>query len=311
MLNAYQEIATPGVFVFALSVVAMVPVLFSLWDPWDLRETLTWMDLMTLAFFVSGCSFVLCYANGVLVLYLARFRSRVQASLLYGLSAVVLAVPCTVMLYGGHSVLHGGMAPRMGIATVYSVVAVSALWATALTFYFLVLRLERQEARAVGRKERPDLVTSAEQSGELMTDVMSPGRAVPVPDTGSTTVDRIAESFATEDSSVSVRNPGLPLLGSNEVDHDTAIPVERAAGTRVRTGSRGQDALDEDVAFVRVSGHYIDVVTTSGTTVLMMRLADAVIALGGRGMQTHRSYWVAFRHMRRLVRTRSSDAGAP
>ena len=33
-----------------------------------------------------------------------------------------------------------------------------------------------------------------------------------------------------------------------------------------------------------------------------MRLADAVDALGGLGMQVHRSYWASFKHMRRLVR---------
>ena len=53
---------------------------------------------------------------------------------------------------------------------------------------------------------------------------------------------------------------------------------------------------------VHVSGHYIDVVTTTGSSVLLMRLADAMAALGDRGMQTHRSHWVAYRHMRRLVR---------
>ena len=56
--------------------------------------------------------------------------------------------------------------------------------------------------------------------------------------------------------------------------------------------------------YVHVSGHYVEVVTTAGTAVVLMRLSDVARALDGQGMQTHRSYWAAYRH---VVRLQSDD----
>ena len=60
--------------------------------------------------------------------------------------------------------------------------------------------------------------------------------------------------------------------------------------------------LGEDIVYLGVSGHYLNVVTTAGSHPVLMRLSDAVAALGDRGMQVHRSYWVAFRHLAGTVR---------
>ena len=60
--------------------------------------------------------------------------------------------------------------------------------------------------------------------------------------------------------------------------------------------------LGEDIVYLGVSGHYLNVVTTAGSHPVLMRLSDAVAALGDRGMQVHRSYWVAFRHLTGTVR---------
>ena len=49
--------------------------------------------------------------------------------------------------------------------------------------------------------------------------------------------------------------------------------------------------------YLKVSGHYITVVTTAGSGILLMRFADAVAELEGAGMQVHRSFWVAYRHV--------------
>ena len=42
--------------------------------------------------------------------------------------------------------------------------------------------------------------------------------------------------------------------------------------------------------------------TLAGSAILLMRFADAVTELSDRGLQVHRSYWVAKRCMKRLVR---------
>ena len=59
--------------------------------------------------------------------------------------------------------------------------------------------------------------------------------------------------------------------------------------------------------YLKVRSHYVNVVTTAGSGALLMRFADAVAELGDQGMQVHRSYWVARRHVvgieRRAERT--------
>ena len=47
-----------------------------------------------------------------------------------------------------------------------------------------------------------------------------------------------------------------------------------------------------------MSDHYVRVVTTQGRCTILMRFADAVAQLGDRGLRVHRSYWVAYPHIR-------------
>lgn len=61
-------------------------------------------------------------------------------------------------------------------------------------------------------------------------------------------------------------------------------------------------SVGRDIVYLNVSGHYVDVVTAEGSCLVLMRLADAVAALGERGIQVHRSFWVASRHIEDLVR---------
>lgn len=53
----------------------------------------------------------------------------------------------------------------------------------------------------------------------------------------------------------------------------------------------------QDIIYLRMSDHYVEVVTTSGHSTLLMRFADAIHELADEGIRVHRSYWVAFRHV--------------
>ena len=74
-----------------------------------------------------------------------------------------------------------------------------------------------------------------------------------------------------------------------------------APGQAARLEARFLDRLPpqvgRDVICLKVRGHYITVVTTAGSGTLLMRFADAVAELEGAGMQVHRSFWVAYRHV--------------
>ena len=66
--------------------------------------------------------------------------------------------------------------------------------------------------------------------------------------------------------------------------------------------------VGRDIIYLKMSDHYVEVVTTAGRCTILMRLADAVTELGDQGVRVHRSYWVAYPHVdgwqRRNQRTR-------
>lgn len=56
--------------------------------------------------------------------------------------------------------------------------------------------------------------------------------------------------------------------------------------------------LGRDVVCLRAQDHYLEVVTTIGSALVLMRLSDAERDLAGlRGMRVHRSWWVALDHV--------------
>ena len=66
--------------------------------------------------------------------------------------------------------------------------------------------------------------------------------------------------------------------------------------------NRLPEELGRDLVYIKGMGHYLDVVTTSGSGTLLMRFADAILELGDTGLRAHRSYWVARRHITGLAR---------
>ena len=55
--------------------------------------------------------------------------------------------------------------------------------------------------------------------------------------------------------------------------------------------------VGHDIIYLKMSDHYVEVVTTLGRCTILMRFADAVAELGDRGLRVHRSYWVAYSHV--------------
>ena len=55
-----------------------------------------------------------------------------------------------------------------------------------------------------------------------------------------------------------------------------------------------KDELHVEVLALQAEDHYVRVHTAKGSTLLLMRMADAIAELDGQaGMQVHRSWWVA------------------
>jgi DNA-binding LytR/AlgR family response regulator len=90
------------------------------------------------------------------------------------------------------------------------------------------------------------------------------------------------------------------VLAATESTEVLATWARRWAGAQFL--ERLPKRLGRDVVYLKGNGHYVDVVTTAGSGTLLLRFSEAIAELGEAGMQVHRSYWVAFRHMAGLGR---------
>ena len=81
-------------------------------------------------------------------------------------------------------------------------------------------------------------------------------------------------------------------------DDATADPVACFLG-------RLPPELGRDLVFLKMADHYVEAFTTAGSTLVLMRFADAVAELeGADGLRVHRSYWVARTHVTGAARRR-------
>ena len=56
--------------------------------------------------------------------------------------------------------------------------------------------------------------------------------------------------------------------------------------------------LGRDLVYLKMADHYVEAFTTAGSTLILMRFADAIAELDGLdGLRVHRSYWVARGHV--------------
>ncbi len=97
---------------------------------------------------------------------------------------------------------------------------------------------------------------------------------------------------------------GTGHAAPEETDDEQAStsPGEDRSRLLERFFDRIPDTVGRDLVYLSVSGHYIDVVTTTGSCLILMRFADAVAMLGDLGMRVHRSHWVAYRHIVASIR---------
>lgn len=298
MRYAYRELLTPSMFSLSLSIIVVLTALFTVWDPMRLTHTMSALQRVGFLVFVGCSDLLIGYSCGVLLLYLSRFRSKCQSLSILAVAAPVVAVPCTAIMYAGYASFHEGRAPGGGILELYAVNAMNLLWAAALTFYVLRLRLGRRDLLSLKGQHSPP---------QPAPDDLPAGFSADRRDTDGGEIPLTAEELA-DDSSGSPSAP-QPETGAHR-DRQDAVegkpPRPPALHIRPVEAQRLLESLPEpvgqDVVYMHVSGHYLEVVTTSGSVVVLMRLVDAVAALGDRGMQIHRSYWVASRHIRHLVR---------
>lgn len=91
---------------------------------------------------------------------------------------------------------------------------------------------------------------------------------------------------------------GAVITLSRELERETDIrPAPPPLLDRLEFARRGP------LVSLSVQDHYVEVVTTRGASLVLMRLSDAIRETGDdTGMQVHRSHWVAFDQVESVTR---------
>ena len=97
---------------------------------------------------------------------------------------------------------------------------------------------------------------------------------------------------------------GIARQHQNFQGKESAASADADSHSKVRFFDRLPAELGQDLIYVRVVDHYVQVITTAGSTLVLMRFADAITELeGANGLRVHRSYWVARDHVVGTIRS--------
>ena len=93
------------------------------------------------------------------------------------------------------------------------------------------------------------------------------------------------------------------VLGEMRATRQDGAPASHPAGEPGRFLARLPAKLGRDVVCLSMADHYVEVFTTLGSTLILMRFSDAVAELEeADGLRVHRSHWVARKHVVGAVR---------
>ena len=92
--------------------------------------------------------------------------------------------------------------------------------------------------------------------------------------------------------------PVTLLLKVLSKPHEGAFDTDKTTDTSALFFKRLPHKIGRDLISLQAQDHYILVVTSAGSEMVLMRLSDAIKELGThKGIQTHRSWWVAEKHI--------------
>ncbi len=292
---AYRELLAPRTVAIAIASVALFVVAMTIFGPLGTLETLRPLRRAAYWALCAAVTFPLCYALAAVVLYLTRRGSLVE--MLPAVAAAVLfeGLVCTSVVATADILFrpaHEG--PRSLVNTYLTVTIVVAV----CTFFVHFVMFQRiRAAAAIAERPAHDAAHGAATGPP----------AEPAGSAGATTPGDSARPDAGTRSGGTVPDhpPHVAAAGSAPAtpppDARTTAR-ERPTARQARFYSRLSQAVSRDIIYLKVDDHYIHVHTSGGSCLVLMRFADAVADLGDLGMQVHRSYWAAHRHMLATVR---------
>ena len=93
------------------------------------------------------------------------------------------------------------------------------------------------------------------------------------------------------------------LLAAARSPAPVRLPEARRMSGAERFLERLPEKIGRDIVCLTMADHYVEVFTTLGSTLILMRFADALAELeGAGGLRVHRSHWVSLAHVRGVLR---------
>ena len=336
MRSVYNEMLSRPAILIALVMVAVAVAAFAVLGPMGTYDALTAWQRLAFGALYAAIGWPLGYAAVVVTAYFLRRQSALRMALTLTAVALFVSGPCAAVVHTVETLAHPHYSASAGLPRLYVQVATVAVVYDLLFLYLMYMRTKHRHALAAARISLANsTATAAPPAGGLVD--QQGARAETSPEFVAASTGGASERSDAGVAAIgSRREPGgapahgapeprgAPRLRKRDGTHDeqderaSAFPL---AGMRagdgspenpdgVRNGHKIQRRLPEllpeelgsDVIFLKSEDHYVQVRTAVGSALIKMRFAEAIAELGSAGIQVHRSYWVAFHHMRELTK---------
>ena len=276
MQFAYRELLTPGMAVASGAVAAFLLAHYTILGPLGTSGTMNWVERLGFWAAVGVLQYPVCYASGALTLYIVRNRPKVQIWMALIVMVLLLSASCSAIVITIHGLFSAGRWPEIPLPKLYGLCALNLFSAVALLYYVFCVRLSVRPGAAAATAD--SLPTDSDARSVAALPVVEP---------------------AAEESTAA---PAAPLPTAPPQEAGAAADGRAGAQAASRFFDRLPDEIGRDIIYLSAAAHYVDVITADGSASILLRFSDAVSELGELGIRVHRSYWVAYGHVKQAFR---------
>ena len=307
MQHGYRELLSAHMLRLALTTAVIMAIAFALIGPIGFYHMPNPLARVAHSLLYTALCLPLYYGQLTLVFYFMRFRSPLEMVAVLTLATLFESFQSTAVIQTIEKLTRSGVPAGVSFLEIFFKLSSASLVVLALMFYVAWQR-GRRPVRAVGLDGR-------ETASRLAVDEDTAGKPAAGPADGAATApveDRPASVEAPDEPAAARVRPagdppvrGLPAVVRPAPAAPITLQPSAAGGAPAPRGSVFKllpGRLGTDLVFVKSEDHYLEVHTTVGSSLIKMRFSDAVAELGDRGMQVHRSYWVATNHVVRTAR---------
>ena len=303
MRSVYKEMLSRPAILVAIVMVAVAVAAFAVLGPMGTYDALTAGQRLAFGALYAVIGWPLGYAAVVVAAYFLRRQSALTMALALTAVALFVSLPCTAVVHTVETLAHPHYSASAGLTRLYIQVATVAVVYDLLFLYLVYVRSKHRHALAAARISHANsAVPAASPAGEQID--QDPVGGETSPEFAATTTGGASETSDAGGAVVGTRREldGAPA-GESPEPGGTSRESDGTQGDRDERVSESPLAeLGSDVIFLKSEDHYVHVRTSAGSALIKMRFAEAIAELGGAGIQVHRSYWVAFRHMTGLTK---------